>query len=981
MGNRVIGRGWGSGNLGNITKTMINQNHKQRSTKTSTRAEHPLLAQQRLQTLFQSRQLRRTPLYIALVASLSMSSLALAQQNNDTSQQDQVNEEETAEEDEEKYDLGDLTVTGFARSVERSIATKRESSSIVEAVYAEDIGKLPDVSIAEALARLPGLTAQRTDGRAQTISIRGLGPDFSTALLNGREQVTTGDNRGVEFDQYPSEILGGVVVYKTPDSTLIGSGLAGTVDLRTIRPLETDGRVLSVNARYEFNEDSALNPDGEDDGYRASFTYVDQFNNNTLGITIGAAIQSTPNQIERFATYGYPEVSGDLGLDGPLYVIGGVRPFAQSNDLDRAGVLGTIEYAPSDNFRTIVDLSYSDFEESQILRGTEIPLYWSAAQLADDFVRDGNLVTSGTFDGTTAVIRNDRSEREAELFTFGWNTRFEFADVWGVESDISYSRAEREDFLLESYSGTGYALSGPTDPLGFAFQPNGTYRFSPNLNYADPNSIVLTDPQGWGAGAGLVQAGFINNPDTEDWLAHLKFSVDRAFTEGPFSKGLVGIDLSRRDKQRRIGQNFLVLPNDAETAAIPEEALINGDVDLSFIGIPGQVVYDPLYVLENVYEQVPIQLSSFSVPQDWQVREDVITGFVRFDVDTLVSGTIPLTGNVGLQVVHTDQTSGGFRVASEGTFIGVEDGDKYTRFLPSVNLSFEFPHNQQLRFGASRVLARARQDQLNASLSLAANFARIPSTDPNQAFFSASGGNPNLKPTIANTVDLSYEKYFSDDKGYVALSAFYKDLQDFINPSAAFLFDFSEFVDDFLTPEQAAQLGTPLGTVSGPTNDGSGNIWGFELSSSVPFSTFSDTLDGFGLLFSASWTDSEVTLGDATESINVPGLSKWVTNSTLYFEKYGFQARVSHRYRSDFLAEIFGLSATRITRSAASENILDAQIGYEFQTGSLKGLNVVFQANNLTDEPFTTIQDGDGRLVVDRQTFGRNFLVGASYKF
>jgi len=110
----------------------------------------------------------------------------------------------------------EITVTGIRASIENSIALKKASSSIVETVSAEDIGKLPDTSIAESLARLPGLTAQRLDGRAQSISVRGLGPDFNTVLLNSREQVSTSDNRGVEFDQYPSEILSGVVVYKTP---------------------------------------------------------------------------------------------------------------------------------------------------------------------------------------------------------------------------------------------------------------------------------------------------------------------------------------------------------------------------------------------------------------------------------------------------------------------------------------------------------------------------------------------------------------------------------------------------------------------------------------------------------------------------------------------------------------------------------------------------------------------------------------------
>jgi len=109
-------------------------------------------------------------------------------------------------------DLDKVQVTGLRRAIEGAISVKRDSTSIVEAISAEDIGRLPDVSIAESLARLPGLAAQRVAGRAQVISVRGLSPDFSTTLLNGREVVSTGDNRSVEFDQYPSELVSGVTV-------------------------------------------------------------------------------------------------------------------------------------------------------------------------------------------------------------------------------------------------------------------------------------------------------------------------------------------------------------------------------------------------------------------------------------------------------------------------------------------------------------------------------------------------------------------------------------------------------------------------------------------------------------------------------------------------------------------------------------------------------------------------------------------------
>jgi iron complex outermembrane recepter protein len=131
----------------------------------------------------------------------------------------------------ESKSIDEVIVTGFRGALQNSIAEKRESDQIIETISAEDIGKLPDNSIAESIARAPGLTTQRLDGRAQVISIRGLAPDFSTTLLNGREQVTTGDNRSAEYDQYPAELLGSVNIYKTPQAGLIGQGLSGTVDL------------------------------------------------------------------------------------------------------------------------------------------------------------------------------------------------------------------------------------------------------------------------------------------------------------------------------------------------------------------------------------------------------------------------------------------------------------------------------------------------------------------------------------------------------------------------------------------------------------------------------------------------------------------------------------------------------------------------------------------------------------------------------
>ena len=186
----------------------------------------------------------RNLLSLALAAAIMAAATSVQAQT--TAEQDAAPapQSDTAE-------LDTIVVTGIRRGIEDAISVKRDSTSIVEAISAEDIGKLPDVSIAESLARLPGLSAQRVAGRAQVISVRGLSPDFSTTLLNGREMVSTGDNRSVEFDQYPSELVSGVTIYKTPDAGLIGQGLSGTLDMQTARPLNFSDTVVAVSGRYQ----------------------------------------------------------------------------------------------------------------------------------------------------------------------------------------------------------------------------------------------------------------------------------------------------------------------------------------------------------------------------------------------------------------------------------------------------------------------------------------------------------------------------------------------------------------------------------------------------------------------------------------------------------------------------------------------------------------------------------------------------------
>ncbi|MBI1685999.1 TonB-dependent receptor [Caulobacter hibisci] len=915
-------------------------------------------------------KLRRAALMSGAATGLALLVAAGAAQAQDAAAQ---STETTVEE---------ITVTGIRASIENSIALKKASTSIVETVSAEDIGKLPDTSIAESLARLPGLTAQRLDGRAQSISVRGLGPDFNTVLLNGREQVSTSDNRGVEFDQYPSEILSGVVVYKTPDASLVGQGLAATVDLRTIRPLDYGKQVISANARYEMNGEKKLNPDAEDTGRRFSATYVDQFADDTIGVAVSASYISSPTQSRRFNAWGYPTTGANNAL-----VIGGAKPYVQSNNLKRTGVIGVLEYKPTDKFRSALDVYYSEFKEKQILRGIELPLYWSSASLQPGYTVTDGIVTSGTYTGVKGVMRNDLNTRDAKLGSLGWNTSYELDNGWTLAADLSWSHAERKDVIFESYSGTGPSGTGATDTLGFTTTPGAGTIFSSTLDYTNASQIVLTDPQGWGGGAAggaLTQAGFYNTPSIEDELKAIKLSAKRDLSWGPINSVEIAYNGSKREKEKEVHESFLTfggrIADGAPTSrAIPTAAII-GTADLSLIGIKGMLAYDPMYLLNNGYYTLIADQNPAVQTRNWSVREEVHLAYVKFGIDSEV-GSIPVTGNAGVQVVYTDQFSTGVAVDPNDVAnpTSTDDGDKYTYVLPSLNLIFGLQNDTKLRVGLARTLARARMDELRASQSFNQTPAYLTSTDPNRSYFSASGGNPNLRPYIADGIDVSVEKYFGRSS-YLSVAAYYKKLSNYVNSNASSYKDFAAFTY-LLTPAQRAALGTTVGLVTGPDNGKGGYIRGVEFSTTLQGDLLWEPLSHFGLQFSASLTDSEVKLTDDSDPIDMPGLSKKVINTTFYYENNGFNARISNRYRGKFLGEVAGLSAARTYRTVDTESVLDAQIGYEFRAGPLEGLSLMLQANNITDEPFKTYENGDKRRTIDYQKYGTTYMFGVAYKF
>jgi len=126
---------------------------------------------------------------------------------------------------------------------------------------------------------------------------------------------------------------------------------------------------------------------------------------------------------------------------------------------------------------------------------------------------------------------------------------------------------------------------------------------------------------------------------------------------------------------------------------------------------------------------------------------------------------------------------------------------------------------------------------------------------------------------------------------------------------------------------------------------------------------------------------ASLVIGRPPTPITVPGLSKWVANGTIYYQHNGFEARISDSYRSSFLGEVSGISATRIEQTLKGGSTYDAQVSYTFESGRFKGLTLIAQGSNLSNKIFTTYQNNDPRQVLTWERYGRTYSIGASYKF
>lgn len=990
-------------------------------------------------------------------------------------------------------DIEKIEIRGFATSLIQSLNQKRFGDTVSEQISADDLGGLPDVSMADALTRLPGISAVRTGGQAAEINIRGLSGDFVFSTLNGREQVSTSGSRSIEFDQYPSELISSAAVYKSPKASLIEGGVAGTVELETASPLSIDGDYkFSVNARGMFNDRADEVSDAEQYGNRFSVSYQTKFLDETLGLALGYARLYQPSVSTQFIGLAYNAEKDVDGLAGDIENVSatclatepcaGFEKISEGFEMQhqggvetRNGYMAALEWAPTDNFTLKTDLFLSKFESEEFARGFRVKLGGSSVSVTNPVIVD-NRVIGGTFnrsaDSFTRVeLVNDDNRDSDEVFSAGIKAQWQATDNLSMTFDVSLSKAE-SDFrngLLWSLVGEDANATNPQfdENISISYLLNGLdlpdLAFNQVDAFSDIDRVMVSK-------YGIYP--YKNEDELKAYRLDVKYELDNDFISSiefgaRYSDREYNNDRSvfeyGNDSAFSVSQPPLRLTQDmvktvawsSEFGYFPDYLSIDLDKALNAwfpSGVPQPVqtwgVGHPGVINSPTDNEGPN--TAWSVQESGDVFEEVTAAYIMANIDTELAG-LPITGNVGIRRIESTQSSttlqdvstafvlldsdGNAVLDADGVAVTVTRGDpakgaqyitddaglindyfrpailtdKYTDYLPSLNLNFKLTESQQLRFAAAKVMGRAPINRFaaNTTTSIATVSAsqnpdtgEITLSSPTAKISGNSRNSPYLRPFYANQYDLSYEYYFTETDGAFVAALFYKDIKSFVDDISLEPYDFA--ANGFVVPTQVSvpvfvepdspgatpvratdANGDPLSIVV-PTENGrydtavnnadGGYIRGLELTYTQIYDFLPGAWAGLGMNASYSFTESEITrtLTDSVFSIQLPGLSENVAQATVFWEYEGFETRLSARYRDAFVSK--QVAVNEQTVNFDSEVVVDYQASYNIN----ENLGVVFQINNLTDEP-TRSYFGQEDLTGTIQFFGTQYFLGVTY--
>lgn len=816
----------------------------------------------------------------------------------------------------------EVIATGIRSSIKRAQDIKREAIGVVDAIAAEDLGKFPDLNVAESLQRIPGLAIDRSGGEGQAVTIRGLGPQFNTVLMNGRQIATDSGGREFNFDVLAAEQITGATVYKSGRSNLQEGGIGGTIDISTARPFDNMGFQLAGTAKGVYESLSEkVSPAG-------SLLISNTFNNDTFGLLGAVSYSERDVQINQIGTAGWrPGQTISNVNDGVLFENAYIpRNWDQIVDRQKRKRLNaslSAQFAPNDDMTVTLDGFVSKFEVDSLV--TDLASWFEPDRVGSGTIDANGTLTSftqeiglnqGSGDPASDFVSTTRNSRDVTNKGFGINVDWNATENLAVSLDAFHSTAEndragRDRFnvvgIINNYSfdGTGDTPTVAHDGFGNGALPDANRS---RLHYNEKGNVPTDEDQ-----ITEFKADFVYTPDVESIKA-VRF--------GAYNQ--------MREKSR-----FQIFGNQCAfcgyQVAAPND-IINFRPFTANNFFPGLIdtfyTYDGDAYVDYLSDQgFPIVTTLQN--NRYEINEDIISGYADISLG-FDAGDIPVEINMGMRYSDTsiDVTAVQSFIADVvptsdltlfsnvfGPAVDITEGGSYSNFLGNFDVSFDVRDDMKLRFAAYESLTRATMSEL----SPATNFG-----EPRRQNLTASGGNPALNPFKSTNFDAAFEWYYSDDSVF-SIAAFHKDIDDIIvnlTGNESFTLANRSAADGFRCAGTAPSCAAPgdidparpgfdviaateelngeseLYRVSRPQNGESAKVKGIEIA-------LTHVLDnGFGLSANATFVDSNVVL-DPTSATNfsLEGVGD-SQNVVLFYENDKMQGRVAYNRREGFLRNI-----------------------------------------------------------------------------
>lgn len=880
----------------------------------------------------------------------------------------------------------DEVVVSFRGSLSRALDLKRDEIGQVDVIVAEDIGKFPDLNLAESLQRVPGVAITRDAGEGRNISVRGLGPQFTRIRINGLEALATGGGtdasgganrgRGFDFNVFASDLFNSITVRKTASADVDEGSLGATVDLQTARPFDYDGLTMVGSAQASYGDLS------DDIDPRLAAMLSNTWMDGRFGALVSVA-RSERSLIEE----GHSTVRWSAATANGNFAA--ASPFAPGrlattfhprlprygvieHEQERLGATLSLQLKATEDTQVNFDVLHADFDAT---RGENFLQAQSFSRAGNGkpqtVIRDGvvdangNLVY-GVFDGVDLRSESRYDELSTRFTQYNLELGHRFSDSVRLDamfgaSDSRFDNPIQTTVTLERANVNGYSW----DYRGNSRLPAIGYGF----DVANPAnwSWLATAPNSQGSEIRLRPQSADNSFRTG--RADLTWDASETWS---FKGGLSLKDYTFDTTERRRASETAVpaLPAGTNLASLTRPIGLSGTnpgggTPLTWT-IPNVQAFADLL---GIYCNCGTYALSTDAARgnNASVGEESLAGYVQADFDSEFLGR-GFSGSFGLRHVRTEQRSTGIGVVA-GVPQSITVVRDYSDTLPSLNLSWAVADDLLLRFGAAKVMARPGLGNLSPGVNITVSGSSR----------TVSGQNPLLEPFRATTYDLGLEWYFAED-ALLSAAFFHKDIDSFVQTTRATgTFDQNPFGlpaslrPATTSPQDSWEFTFPVNTPGGP-------LKGYELSYQQPFSALPGAWANFGILLNHTHVESTIDYLTATGALaareNLTGLSEDAWNATLYYEGERFSARVSLADRSDYLTTVPGRDGNNVEGTRGTRSI-DASASYKLNDRiefTLEGINL----NNEWNDQWVD-SNGD-RVNVYHQT-GRVYILGVRARF